>query len=150
MSYFVKVESTPEDWTGTYLIVYEIGKVAFNGALTKLDGAKNTVEVTITDNKIEATDKLLKSAFTIDGTNGSIKSASGYYIGRNANSNGLDSSASKVYTNTLSISSGNFEVKGKGGANLRYNATSGQNRFRYFKSDSYSSQKAIQLYKLTE
>ena len=150
VSYFVKVESTPEDWTGTYLIVYETGKVAFNGALTKLDDTKNTVEVTITDNKIEATDKLLKSAFTIDGTNGSIKSASGYYIGRNANSNGLDSSTSKVYTNTLSISSGNFEVKGKGGAFLRYNASSDQNRFRYFKSDFYSSQKAIQLYKLTE
>ncbi len=147
VSYFVKVESTPEDWTGTYLIVYETGNVAFDGSLTKLDAANNTVDVTITDKKIEATDKLLKSVFTIDGTKGSIKSASEYYIGRNANSNGLDSSLSTVYTNTLSIlEGGNFEVKGKGGANLRYNADSNQKRFRYYKS----GQTAIQLYKLTE
>ena len=37
-----------------------------------------------------------------------------------------------------------------GGAYLRYNAStaSGNLRFRYYKSSSYSSQKAIQLYKL--
>ncbi len=150
VSYFVKVESTPTDWTGTYLIVYETDNVAFNGSLTKLDAASNTVDVTVADKKIEATDKLLKSTFTIDGSKGSIKSASGYYIGRTNNSNGLDSSTSTVYTNTLSISSGNFVVVSSDGAYLRYNAMSGQNRFRYYKSDKYTGQKAIQLYKLTE
>lgn len=153
VSYFVKVESTPTDWAGTYLIVYESDNVAFNGSLTTLDATSNTVGVTIANKKIEATDTLLKSVFTItiDDSKCSIKSASGYYIGRTKNSNGLDSSTSTAYSNTLSIdSNGDFEVKSSGGAYLRYNSNKGQTRFRYFKSSSYTDQKTIQLYKLIE
>lgn len=148
-AYFVKVESTPSDWSGTYLIVYESesGNVAFDGSLSNLDATNNTKSVTIADKKIVATDDLLKSVFTIDSKGKTIKSSSGYYIGRDASSNGLNSSQTQQYTNTLSITTdGNFEVKGSGGAYLKYNSADNQKRFRYFKS----GQQAIQLYKYTE
>lgn len=146
--YFVKVTSTPTDWSGEYLIVYETGNVAFNGSLTKLDVVSNTVAVSITDSKIEATDALLNSTFTINADGTTIQSKSGYYIGQTSDANGLTSSTSTSYPNTLSITdSGEFTAV-SGGAYLRYNSASNQLRFRYYKSSSYTGQKAIQLYKL--
>ncbi|MGN0191090.1 MAG: bacterial Ig-like domain-containing protein, partial [Candidatus Cryptobacteroides sp.] len=149
--YFVKVTSAPTDWSGEYLIVYEDGNIAFNGSLTKLDAASNTVSVTISGSKIEASSELMKSTFIIaaSGTSYTIKSKSGYYIGQTKDDNGLVSSTTSSYDNTLSIIDGNFGAV-SGGAYLRYNATSGQTRFRYYKSSSYTNQKAIQLYKLAE
>lgn len=145
--YFVKVTSAPADWSGEYLIVCEDEAVAFDGSLTSLDAVSNTVTVDITDSKIKAIDELLQSTFKINA-DGTIQSKSGYYIGQTSNANGLKSSTSTSYTNTLSFTdSGEFTAV-SGGAYLRYNATSGQTRFRYFKSSTYASQKAIQLYKL--
>lgn len=148
---FVKVTSAPADWSGDYLIVYESGNLAFNGALTTLDATSNTVSVTITDGKISVSDKLLSSMFTISSSDGgyTIRSNSGYYIGQTADSNGLKSSVTTTYTNTISLTtSGDVNIV-SGGAYLRFNAASNQIRFRYYKSGSYTSQKAIQLYRLT-
>ena len=150
---YVKVTSAPADWSGEYLIVYETGKVAFNGQLTKLDNANNNVTVTINDGKIEATDAMKAASFTIekDGTGYNIKSASGYYIGNNSNSNALSTNTSTKYVSTITLESdGSVKIAGSAGAVLRYNANSGNYRFRYFKSSTYTSQKAICLYKLEE
>lgn len=153
---YVKVTSTPADWANDhYLIVYEGGGLAFDGSRTdadgdKIDAANNTVAVTITSGAIAATNALAASEWKIaliSESNYSIQSASGKYIGNTANSNALSTSSSAL-ANTLSISSGDFGVVSDGGAYLRYNATSGQERFRYYKSASYTSQQAIQLYKL--
>ncbi len=130
---------------GQYLIVYEDGSVAFDGSLTTLDAANNTIDVTVSEGVITGDHE--SSEFTIGATDGTIQSASGKYIGNGSNSNGLTSSDSEL-TNTLSIDgSGNFVVKSSGGAFLRYNNTSNQARFRYFKSSTYTAQQAIQLYK---
>lgn len=146
--YFVKVTSAPADWSGEYLIVCEDQNVAFDGSLETLDVASNNVSVTITDNRIEANDNLLNSTFTINAEGTTIQSKSGYYIGQSSNANGLKSSTSTSYAHTLSFTdSGEFTAV-SGGAYLRYNSTSGQTRFRYFKSSTYTRQKAIQLYKL--
>ena len=145
--YFVKVTSAPADWSGEYLIVYEDGNVAFDGSLTKLDAVSNTVSVTIANSKIEATNALLNSTFTINAGGTTIKSKRGYYIGNDSNSNALTGSSTEL-TNTLSFVNGDFTVISKGGAYLRYNSASNQTRFRYYKSGSYTGQKAIQLYKL--
>ena len=146
--YFVKVTSAPADWSGEYLIVYEAGNVAFDGSRTTLDAASNTVPVTISNSKIKATDELLKSTFTINAGGTTIQSKSGYYIGQTTNRNGLKSSSSTSYTNTLSFTdSGDFTAVSSS-AYLRYNSASGDLRFRYYKSSSYTGQKAIQLYKL--
>ncbi len=145
--YYVKVTSAPTDWSGTYLIVYEEGKIAFDGSLTTLDAVENKVDVTIEDGKIEATDAMKARQFTINAS-GHIQSASGYYIGQTSDTNGLKSNKTTSYTNTFSLNTDGTVNVVSGGAYLRYNATSGQERFRYYKSSSYTGQKAIVLYKL--
>ena len=148
---FVKVTSAPSDWSGTYLIVYESGKVAFDGSRTTLDAASNTKSVTISNGEIEATDAMMAITFTItkSGTNYTVKSKSGYYIGQTSNANGLKSSTSTTYANTMSYNSSDKSVNFvSGSAYLRFNAASSDMRFRYYKSSSYTKQKAIHLYKL--
>ena len=152
---FVKVTATTDITNGAkYLIVYESGKLAFDGSLSTLDGTGNTVSVSaITNDTIAISDELKASTFIIaeSGNSYTILSASGKYIGRTSDGNEIDESATTKYTNTISFDAdGNVNIIGTGNAVLRYNATSGQDRFRYFKSSSYSSQKAIALYKLVE
>ena len=145
---YVKVTSTADLTDGEYLIVYEEGSLAFDGGLETLDAVSNTISVTIANNEIAANETTDAATFTWNSTEGSLKSASGLYIGRTSDSNGLNSSATEPYENTISIDTdGNAVIISSGGAYLRYNATSGQNRFRYFKSSTYAAQKAIQLYK---
>ena len=144
---YVKVTSAPADWSGDYLIVYEDGNVAFDGSLTNLDSTPNTINVSISNGEILATENVNKSKFTIakSGTAYTIQSASGYYIGRTATSNGLNSNNSTEYTNTISFSSNNVVITSSGGPILQYNSDSNQLKFRYFKS----TQKPIALYKYT-
>ena len=150
---YVKVTSAPSDWSGTYLIVYEDGNVAFNGGLDSFDAVGNTISVTITDNAIVSNDETNAAAFTIASTTGgySIQGASEKYIGyASSSSNGLTTSDSALQ-NTISINAdGEVDIIGAGGAYLRYNAANNQTRFRYYKSSSYASQKAITLYKLED
>lgn len=156
LPYFEKVTSANDLESGEkYLIVYETGKFAFNGALTTLDATNNHITVTfIENNHIILADEASKaSTFTITYTsNGyTIQSASGYYIGQTSNANGLASSKTTTYTNTITLdeSTGNVNVV-SGGAYLRYNKETSGNRFRYYQSSSYQNQQAIQLYKLVE
>ncbi len=147
-SKYVKVTSVDDFTDGQYLIVYEEDGLAFDGSLETLDAVGNTITVTINNNEIAVTEATSASEFTINTTEGTstIKSASGYYIGRTASSNGMNSSASEAYTNTISLIEGNAVITSSGGPTLRYNDASNQNRFRYFAS----GQKAIQLYKKVE
>lgn len=149
---FVKVTSTPTDWSGEYLIVYEDGSLAFDGSLTKLDSEGNKISVSISNNTIAATDATTAATFTIAklGTSYTIQSASGYYIGQTTNANGLNSSKTTAYTNNILLGSSGIDIVSSGGAYLRYNNNvDNGTRFRYYKSSSYSSQQPIQLYKRT-
>ena len=145
---YVKVTSNADLTSGQYLIIYDEGSVAFDGSLETLDATNNTINVTIENVEIEVTDETAASEFTIDMTAGTIKSASGLYIGQNSDANGMQASAEIAYTNTISIvNEGDANIVSSGGAYLRFNSASNQNRFRYYKSSSYIGQKAIQLYK---
>ena len=146
---YVKVTSTEDLEDGQYLIVYEDGNVAFDGGLETLDAVGNTISVNIVKNEIAANETTNAAAFTIDVTNGTIKSASGLYIGVSSNINGLKQSEdAETFTNSFSIDSeGNAVISAvfdESTMALRYNKTSGQTRFRYFKN---AGQEAIQLYK---
>ena len=149
--YYALVTSTDEIENGEYLIVYTDGSLAFNGSLETLDAVGNTIDVTIEDDKIECSDEVDAATFTIASVdNGySIQSKSGMYIGQTSDANGLNTSSTTAYTNAITISENNADII-SGGAYLRYNSASNQNRFRYYKSASYTNQKAIQLYKKVE
>ncbi|MBQ7471012.1 MAG: Ig-like domain-containing protein, partial [Prevotella sp.] len=143
-----KVTSTEDITIGQYLIVYEEGKVAFNGSLTELDKSDNNVAVTIADGTIASSDAVDAAVFAIDPAEGTLLSASGFYVGQTSDANGMRTSETETYTNSFEIDTdGNADIVSSGGAHLRYNSTSGQTRFRYFKSSSYTNQKAIALYK---
>ena len=143
---YVKVTSTKDVTSGIYLIVYETDKLAFNGGLETLDAVGNSVSVEINGNMIVSNETVDAAIFTYDATTKTLKSASGKYIGKTANSNGIDVSETKAYTNIISIDEdGNAVITASGECVLRYNSTSDQKRFRYYKS----GQKAIQLYKKT-
>ena len=143
---FTKVTATEDITDGEYLIVYEDANVAFDGSLETLDVTDNTIEVEINDGVIAATNTTTAATFTINTVAGTLQSMSGYYIGKTANSNGLDSNTETQYTNTFEIDgAGNAVITASGGCVLKYNSASNQNRFRYYKS----GQQDIQLYKLS-
>lgn len=144
---FVKVTSDQDDWSGEYLIVYEKSSFAFDGSLTSLDDVGNYVDVTIDNSSIAYSDDLKTKTFVIDKVNNSytIKSKSGYYIGRTASSNGFDSSKSSSYNHTIEYSSGSISIKSSGGPKLQFYSATGSSRFRYYKT----TQNSITLYKLT-
>ena len=145
---FEKVTSSSDLTNGEYLIVYEGGNVAFNGGLTTLDAASNTITVSPSNGTIEANTTTEAATFTISSMSGgySILSKSGSYIYGTSGSNELKTSSSEQ-ANSISISDGNADIVSNT-SHLRYNDASGQLRFRYFKSSSYSNMKAVQLYKL--
>lgn len=145
--YYVKVTSTANLLNGVYLIVYEDGNVAFNGGLETLDVASNTIDVSIDDNKIESNSTTDAAAFTISVDDGTILSKSGKYIGQTSDANGLSADIT-AFTNNVSVDENEATITSSGGAHLRYNSASNQNRFRYFKSSTYSAQNAIALYLL--
>ena len=151
VSGYVKVTSTDEITDGNYLIVCENYNVAFDGSLTSLDVVGNKIDVTISGNTIESNATTDAKAFTITAKTGgySIKSASGYYIGNTSDENALKTSRTDSYTNTISFTDGNADIVSSS-SYLRYNATTNQNRFRYYKSNTYTNQQAIQLYKKIE
>ncbi len=143
---YVKVTETPDDWSGEYLIVYEAGSRVFDGSLSTLEAVSNYQDVTITDNTISA-EEADAYKFIIAAMDGgySVQSASGLYISGTSGSNKLNAGSSAA-ANTISIdASGNADIVSNT-SHLRYNATSGQDRFRYYRSTSYSGQKDIALY----
>ena len=150
---YVRVTEEPEDWTGTYLIVYEGEGAVFNGNLDALDVAFDTICVTINDNVIAQSEKVDAAAFTIEPVDGgySIRSQKGQYIGRTKDDNGLETSTTNAYVNTLQIDDeGEVGILSTGGAYLRFNAASNQKRFRYYKSSTYDKQKVVALYQRTK
>lgn len=145
---YKKVKTSLANFAGDYLIVYEEGSVAFDGSLENPDVTSNTFAVSIADEAISASEAY---EFTVAKKEGgySLKSASGLYIGKTADSNGMDKNTSDNYTNTISYSGAeesDMDIVGSGKPHLRYNASSGQERFRFYKSDSYTGQKAVSLY----
>lgn len=144
---YQKVTATSEVTDGDYLIVCEGQGYAFDGSLETLDAVDNVIEnLTINNGIIESSDKLNNGTFTYNATDKTLKSKSGYYIGQTSNANGLSSNTSTTYENAITITENGANVV-SGGAYLRYNKASNQNRFRYFKSSTYDSQEPIQLYK---
>ena len=148
---YEKITSVDNLTNGEYLIVYETGKVAFNGGLTTLDATENTVAVEITNGKIASSDDVNSAFFLIEKRQDghyTLKAGGEKYIGVSSNSNGLKQTDDQdAYPHDISFDAdGNAIIAAVFDGStmtLRYNKASNQLRFRYFKS----GQEAIQLYK---
>ena len=141
-----KVTSAPADWSGEYLVVYNEG--CFDGSLTSNFDKSAPISVSISDNKITL-DESYAMVIAKQGTVYSLKTASGYYIGRESStSNGMDASStwSDKFTISFSWNSTNKTIKiaGKGGKCLGLNSTTW--RF-YASSNAYVN---LSLYKKVE
>ena len=146
--YYQKVTNKSSFNGEEYLIVYEADEetaYVFNGNLTTLDATNNYLTSEIDNGVIASSTNVDNAAFTIDA-DGHVVTSGGYYIGDNSDTNALSVSESTKYTNTVSVTDGELTVNSYGGAYLRFNSTSNQMRFRYYKSSTYTSQKAIALY----
>ncbi len=145
---YQKITSTDELTDGDYLIVNEAKSRAFDGSLvgSNLDATGNFFNVTISDNTIETDDD---KYFTYDSSTGTLKSASGYFIGRTASSNGFEYDQSTEYENGITFdNNGNAIITGYSNgspttATLQYWISGTDGRFRYYTS----TQSKIQLYK---
>ena len=150
---YKKVKGMLKDFSGQYLIVYEEEdvKMAFNGSLSTMDAANNYYAVNIENDQIALTTAENNIYFTIakSGTDYTIMSQSGRYVGKTTDStNGFNTSTSTKYTNTIIFNGTDIDIIGSGGSYLRFNTASGQDRFRYYTSTTYTGQQPIQLYKL--
>ena len=146
---YVKVNSIDELTSGEkYLIVYESGNRIMNGSLTTLDATNNYLTVTINNGTIASNATIDAATFTITATGNyyTILSASGYYMGRSTNQNGITTSTtvSTDLYNTIQITNGTVSIKGTASRYLRYNTS--DNRFRYYGTTS-SGVAYPQLYK---
>ena len=148
---YTKVTEAPADWSGEYLLVYEAGSKVFDGSLTVPDAVNNYQDVTITDDSITVADNSI--AVYLEAVSGGyvLKSASGKYLFHNADANKLSSTDNQAtaaqYPITPSVTADGVDLKLSGGAHMRFNANADQMRFRYYKSSSYTNQKAVTLYK---
>ena len=82
-SAFVKVTEALDDYSGTYLIVFEEANKAFDGSLSKNDiGETNCIDVSVSNSRIEATESMKASSveFIKDGEKYFMKTASGLYL----------------------------------------------------------------------
>ena len=136
------ITSAPSDWSGEYILTYEIK----DGSTTMLDGSTfssdscSGANVAVSNNKITADDS---DALTIakSSTNGKYTvKVNGKYIGKNANSNGIDSNAtwSTNLDNTISYSSGKVVIAGNGGRVLTWLPSN--SNFKYYASSNNKSQ----------
>lgn len=144
---YEKVTTAPTDWSGEYLLVYEADETTAN-VWTGVDAANCYVAATIADGKITVDEAVTIKIAAIDAAysimvNGGTND--GKYISGKSGSNTIAFGAAAV-DNTLALEEDGVKITSNTSV-MRYNANSDQNRFRYFKAASYSSQKAVQLYK---
>ena len=150
---YTKVTETPADWSGEYLLVYEAGSLALDGSLATIDAVNNYKAVTIADDSITAERSI---AVQIEAVSGGyvMKSASGKYIYHSSNANKISTTDNQAtaakYPLTLSVTADGVDIALSSGPHMRFNANADQMRFRYYKSSSYTGQKAVTLYKLEE
>jgi len=150
---YVKITDAGDLTSGQYLIVCETQNVVFNGSLgnsgtLNLTTTNNQASVTISSNTIESNETTDGMSFTYDATATSLRSASGFYIGRQSGTSGGSLVAlTDPYAHNITFSNGVVSIKctstnGNNTYYMRYNSSS--NCFRYYTS---SSQTAVQLYK---
>ena len=144
---YEKVTSSPSDWTGEYLLVYEADATTAY-SWTGVDAANCYEEMTISGNSISASNAVTISIAAMEGgysilVNGGTNN--GKYIYGQSGSNTIKLGASPEL-NTLEYESDGVKITSYTSV-MRFNNASNNLRFRYFKSTSYTNQQAVQLYK---
>lgn len=149
---YVLVQQAPEDWSGTYLLVYETGEYAFNGGLSSPYVSGNYISLALSDGIIRGSEDLDDVSVTlkrIDETEFySIQLAGGKYIGNTGSAAGINAAESKRYPNAISLDeNGNAVISNvteKSTYYFRFNSNTSSNRFSFFGATTGN---AIKLYR---
>ena len=145
---FVKVTSTPSNWSGEYLLVYENNATSAY-VWTGTNNHNCYVEKNISNNTI-ADDGFVTLVIELYEGNYSIKvnggTNDGKYLYGTSGSNALNFGSSPS-ENVLSFETDGVKIVSNTSV-MRYNTA--ESWFRYYKSTTYSGQQPIQLYKKTE
>ena len=147
---YVKVTSAPSDWSGEYLIVYESNEstaYVWTGVDSECCYVAKAVENSViadASDLVTVTVEAMTGGYSICVNGGSNV---GSYIYGKSGDNKLLFGASPM-ANTLDFENGSVVITSNTSV-MRFNSQSGQERFRYFKSSTYTSQQPIQLYKKT-
>lgn len=144
VSTYTKIISADELSDGKYIIVYEDSSNAY--VFSGVDAANGNIAATISDNTISGT--FADGEVTIAAMEGgySLKVTNGYMSGTSG-SNKLNFNKSTAQLNTITFKEDGTAHIVSNTSVLRFNSASGNMRFRYFKSDTYTNQKAVYLYK---
>ena len=146
---YTKVAADQTDWAGEYIVVYEVEGAA--RVFTGVDAGSNFDEAEIIDNTITGGFNTIILEAAQDGYLVKINGGDndGKYITfKDGDANGLTfGDEGVVMTVSYDTESASTLIVNEGGAVLRYNKTSGQDRFRFYKSTTYTNQQPIQLYK---
>ena len=144
---FVKVTSAPTDWSGEYILVYE-HNTSTGYVWTGVDAVNSYVSKPISSNTI-ADDGVISIAIAPMSGGYSIRinggTNNGKYIYGTSGNNKINF-GSNPSLNTLSYESNSVKITSNSSV-MRFNNNSGQNRFRYFQSSTYTNQQPVQLYK---
>ena len=143
--YYVKVTEEPADWSGQYLIVFEEESRIYRGSLTSTfqgsTNVQNYYDVFISSNQILSNSDIDANSVTIENHSGAyaIKTASGYYISRNNDSNGVDGDLeySSECNVTFEMDGSNIKIAGNGGRILLHNGTNDPNYIRFYSSSNW-------------
>lgn len=154
---YVKVTQTQEDWSGTYLIVWEENNQVFNVALENFkDNAANGAAVEIVNGTIAASDELNAMRIMIEKVEGGylVKTADGRYLSKSGNLTGIDITTNRDEAGivTITIEDGKVKMAGAGGTVFCVDTYKAKNRFVFLatkymqKEDEYD---LVSFYKLT-
>lgn len=133
-SAFVKVTEALDDYSGTYLIVFEDLNKAFDGSLSNTDvGENNCIDVSVSNSRIEATESMKASSveFIKDGEKYFMKTASGLYLfASNVRASEIrgtenySSFAKNNYLQAVAFDSSVFTITAKSNGVMQYDAGS--------------------------
>ena len=144
---YEKVTSTPNDWTGEYLLVYD-ADAATAYCWTGVDAANCYEEMAVSNNSITASNAVTISIAAMEGgysilVNGGTND--GKYIYGQSGSNSIKFQDNPAL-NTLECENDGVKITSYTSV-MRFNSSTNNLRFRYFKSDTYTNQQVVQLYK---
>lgn len=142
VKYYTKVTSAPEDWSGTYLIVFPDNKARSYVTNKDLLSSYDTA-LTIADGEIEQTENTIKDEVVIESTTGGykIKLSNGKYLVAPSSNACNSNTTGTVFTFTVDATG--IQMK----SNSRYLV---QNGTFYRMYTSIGSYKLPNLYKLAE
>lgn len=149
---YVKVTEQLTDWSGSYLIV-SVDGYAYNGGT---GNTKDSIPVSFLDDGNSLVwDSSLETGIVTISSSGSgkyeIQTASGTYFSYSGSGNGFSVSNSPAsYSINYVNEKDGVDIQTGSEAHLRFNSSTSELRFRFFKNSTYTGQKAINLFALSE